>query len=498
MTLKTKPGFLRPPSLFAQVFGMVLISLAAAVAVNLIIVFALPPPPPEFYRLSEVVQALRAEGKPVTARNGRIMTATLVNAPHPPFEGHTGRLEHWLRRGLAGQLGVAPETVEVVLLAEQHGPRSFYLHALRSQMGPDFNKGEHPPASAHPPPPGAGFDHYHHPPFMGPMEEMRAPSGDNLIVSPFEVDVRRPDGRWTALKMAEGGLLATWQRRVVVGFILSSFCLAPVAFLFARRLARPISAFAKAAERLGRDPGAPPLELRGPAELRTAIEAFNQMQERIRRYVQDRTSMVGAVAHDLRTPLTRLRFRIESVPEALRDKLAADLDEMEAMIAATLAFVRDASHTGPRQRLDLSALVQTAADDLAETGAAVALDPAYQDTQVIIEGDGIGLRRMVANLIDNGLKFGGSAKARVYQQDGEAVIEIDDDGPGLPQHELEAVFEPFHRGEPSRSRETGGAGLGLAVVRSVARAHGGDAHLINLRGGGLRARVRLPLLDMIA
>jgi signal transduction histidine kinase len=143
-------------------------------------------------------------------------------------------------------------------------------------------------------------------------------------------------------------------------------------------------------------------------------------------------------------------------------------------------------------------LVQTAVDDLAETGAKVALDPAHQEIAVIVEGDGIGLRRMVANLIDNSLKFGRSAKARVYQQDGEAVIEIDDDGPGLPLHELEAVFEPFHRGEPSRSRETGGAGLGLAVVRSVARAHGGDAHLTNLPGGGLRARVRLPLIDTIA
>jgi len=478
---------------------MVLISLAASVAVNLIIVFALPPPPPEFYRLSEVVQALRAEGKPVTARNGSTLAATVVKAPHPLFEGRSGRLEHWLERGLAAQLGVSPESVQVVLLAEQHGHRSFYLHALRSQMGPDFDKGEHPPTGAFPPHLAAGPDHHHnHPPFMGPMEEMRAPSGDNLIVSPFEVDVRRPDGQWTALKMVESGLLATWQRRVVVGFILSAFCLAPVAFLFARRLARPISAFAKAAERLGRDPGAPPLELRGPAELRTAIEAFNQMQERIRRYVQDRTSMVGAVAHDLRTPLTRLRFRIESVPEALRQKLAADLDEMEAMIAATLAFVRDANNAGPRQRLDLSALVQTAVDDLAETGAKVALDPAHQEIAVIVEGDGIGLRRMVANLIDNSLKFGRSAKARVYQQDGEAVIEIDDDGPGLPLHELEAVFEPFHRGEPSRSRETGGAGLGLAVVRSVARAHGGDAHLTNLPGGGLRARVRLPLIDTIA
>jgi signal transduction histidine kinase len=200
--------------------------------------------------------------------------------------------------------------------------------------------------------------------------------------------------------------------------------------------------------------------------------------------------MVGAVAHDLRTPLTRLRFRIEGAPEPLRAKMASDIDQMDAMISSALAFVRDATQPYERRRLELSSLVQSVADEMAETGLDVSADSA---APVVIDGDPVALRRLVANLFDNAVKFGGRARGRVYRDDAAAVIEVDDDGPGIPEAERERVFEPFHRGEPSRSRETGGAGLGLAVVRSVARAHGGEASVFNREGGGLRACARLPL-----
>jgi signal transduction histidine kinase len=214
------------------------------------------------------------------------------------------------------------------------------------------------------------------------------------------------------------------------------------------------------------------------------------MQDRLRRYVDDRTAMVGAVAHDLRTPLTRLRFRIESAPENLQAKMVADIEQMEAMISATMAFVRDATHLAERSRLELVSLVESVADEMAETGLDVS---AEIGPPVVINGDPIALRRLVNNLLDNAVKFGACARARVYRDADGAVIEVDDDGPGIPDCERERVFEPFHRGEPSRSRATGGAGLGLAVVRSVARAHGGDAALHNRAEGGLRARAHLPL-----
>lgn len=200
--------------------------------------------------------------------------------------------------------------------------------------------------------------------------------------------------------------------------------------------------------------------------------------------------MVGAIAHDLRTPLTRLRFRIEAAPEELRGKMSSDLDEMEAMISATLAFVRDATQASHRTKLELSSLLESLVDELAETGKQARVDHAEK---VVLEGDPISLKRMFANLIENAIKYGGQARVRVYADGPSAVVEIEDDGPGVPVAELERVFEPFYRREPSRSRETGGIGLGLAVVRTVARAHGGDAELQNRKGGGLTARVRLPL-----
>jgi signal transduction histidine kinase len=230
--------------------------------------------------------------------------------------------------------------------------------------------------------------------------------------------------------------------------------------------------------------------VKGPAEVGVAARAFNEMQGRLQRYVEDRTAMVGAIAHDLRTPLTRLRFRIESLPEEQRAKYAADLDQMEAMIAATLTFVRDASRPGERTPLELSSLVESLCDEMAETGAWTEVEAGEK---VVLEGDPMALRRLIANLLENAVKFGGRARARVFQDAGHAVVEIDDDGPGIPPQDTERVFEPFYRREPSRSRQTGGIGLGLAVVRSIARGHGGDVNLINRTGGGLTARVQLPL-----
>jgi signal transduction histidine kinase len=214
------------------------------------------------------------------------------------------------------------------------------------------------------------------------------------------------------------------------------------------------------------------------------------MQQRLQRYVEDRTAMVGAIAHDLRTPLTRLRFRIESLPEEQRAKYAADLDQMEEMITATLAFVRDATRPGERTPLELSSLVESLCDEMAETGARTEVEPGEK---VVLEGDPMALRRLIANLLENAVKFGGRARARVFRDAGHAVVEIDDDGPGIPPQDAEKVFEPFYRREPSRSRQTGGIGLGLAVVRTIARGHGGDVSLINRTGGGLTARVELPL-----
>ncbi len=447
--LRVKRAPFRAP-LFVQLAALVLISLLGAQAINIGIVFNLPPPPPNIYRVSEIIQAL--QGATITSREGvPLVTYRTGAAPEAYF---VGRFGHEAAQDIQHHFNLAPDQVVV-----SNEPIHWSL--------------PHPPRRMHRPPD-----------FMG-----QHPRDEHILAAPFKVAVRQPDGRWLVV-MPKEAFPNPWQLRALLWFVLSALVLAPFAYLFAHRLARPISAFAAAAERLGRDPGAPPLKLDGPLEVTQAVKAFNDMQERLRRYVEDRTAMVGAVAHDLRTPLTRLRFRVEGAPEELRRKMAADIDQMEAMISATLGFVRDASHPGVRERLELVSLVESVADEMAETG----LDAvAETSTPVVIEGDPIALRRLVTNLLDNAVKFGLRARARVYAEDNCAVIEVDDDGPGIPAHEREQVFEPFHRGEPSRSRQTGGAGLGLAVVRSVARAHGGDATLENRDEGGLRARARLPL-----
>jgi signal transduction histidine kinase len=441
-------------SLFAQVLALVLMSIIASQAVNLWIVFHSPPSPPDFYMISEIASALHANG-PEPTQNGRPLIRRVLRANDTPKQGDD-RLDRFMAAELATQLRIPVSDVRMQIMLDVRSPTRQTVSIVRRLMG------------------RAGLRH----------------GEDNYIIGLFEVAVRQPDGGWVQVQPERHGLLSPWQWRIVLWFCVTALALAPFVFLFARRLAAPISAFAMAAERLGRDPTAPPLRLAGPAELKSAILAFNEMQDRLRRYVQDRTAMIGAIAHDLRTPLTRLRFRVEGVPDPLRSKMTNDMEQMDAMIAATMAFVRDATKTGERCRLELSSLVQSVADEMADTGADVT---AELDGNVVIDGDPIALRRLVTNLLDNAVKFGDRARARVYAHDHAAIIEVDDDGPGLHGTDQDRVFEPFFRGEPSRSRETGGAGLGLAVVRSIARAHGGDAALENLPGGGLRARARLPL-----
>jgi signal transduction histidine kinase len=313
---------------------------------------------------------------------------------------------------------------------------------------------------------------------------------EHFLVSPFEVAIQRPDGKWTVVRPQPAFGLNAWQQRIALWFVLSALAMAPVAYIFARRLAAPIRIFASAAERLGRDPRAEPLVLTGPAEIRAAVGAFNEMQGRLRRYVEDRTAMMGAIAHDLRTPLTRLRFRIEGLPEEQRAKMSSDIDQMEEMISAALNFVRDTTRPGERTPLELSSLLESLCDEMAETGAATEVE---SGEKVVLEGDPMALRRLFSNLLENAVKFGGRARTRVFRDESNAFVEIEDDGPGIPPADTERVFEPFYRREPSRSRQTGGIGLGLAVVRSIARGHGGDVALVNRAGGGLTARVQLPL-----
>jgi two-component system OmpR family sensor kinase len=213
------------------------------------------------------------------------------------------------------------------------------------------------------------------------------------------------------------------------------------------------------------------------------------MQGRLKRYIDDRTATLGAISHDLRTPLARIRFKLEGAPPAVRDSVLSDVAQMEQMIQGVLAFIRDESTPRTREKLDLLSLVECVADDAAMVGGDVEI---LAGQPVTIEGDPVALQRMFVNLVDNAVKYGGQARLRVSQVDGHAVVEITDAGPGLSDDDLERVFQPFYRVDAARNLDDGGMGLGLPIARSTARAHGGDVELTRA-AKGLVARVRLPL-----
>lgn len=298
------------------------------------------------------------------------------------------------------------------------------------------------------------------------------------------------DGTWNIVEREVEGFPNALHRRAMLLFALGAATLLPLAWLFARALSAPIRRFSEAARRLGRDPNAPPLPREGPAEMLVAVDSFNSMQARLNRLIQERTHMVGAIAHDLRTPLTRLAFRLEDLPQPLRERVDADIHEMKSMVSAALDFIRDRALSGQREPLDFRLLVESVVDDQSDLGHDVVLQ---SGTPITIAGNPLALRRMVGNLVDNALKYGERARLRLRVANDECLLEIDDDGPGIPEQLQQQVFEPFFRLETSRSRDTGGIGLGLATVRAIVLDHGGEIGLGNRKGGGLRVTVSLPV-----
>jgi signal transduction histidine kinase len=302
--------------------------------------------------------------------------------------------------------------------------------------------------------------------------------------------IRLADGSWVNI-VADRPPVPPLGLAFLASFLISAVAVGAVGALGVRFASRPLRQLAGAADRLGRGESFDPLPESGPQETRRANIAFNRMRERIDRFVRDRTAMLAAVAHDLRTPITSMRLRAEFIEdEETKEKTLETLAEMQAMTEAVLAFVRGDAESEATRPTDVSALAESLVEDLAEGGR----DVRFEDSPpVTLKCRPLALKRAVGNLIDNASFYGKHARVRVESTDDEVRVVIDDDGPGIPPAELERVFDPFVRLEGSRSRETGGAGLGLAIARSIARAHGGDVRLQNREGGGLRAVLSLPL-----
>jgi len=267
-------------------------------------------------------------------------------------------------------------------------------------------------------------------------------------------------------------------------------CLLTLAYFVSRVATRPLRDLASAATRLGADIESDPLPVRGPVEVRDAAVAFNTMQTRIRRDVRERTSMLAAITHDLQTPVTRLRLRLEKVTDDdLRAKLVADLTAMSETIREGLDLATSLDAREPLQRVDFDSLVESLCDDAHDAGHDVT---ASGTTGATVLASPNALRRCVTNLLDNAIAYGRYARVESAVEGGYAVVRIRDGGAGIPADRLDAVLEPFVRIETSRSRETGGTGIGLTIANNIATRLGGSIALRNHPEGGLEVTLRLP------
>ncbi len=273
--------------------------------------------------------------------------------------------------------------------------------------------------------------------------------------------------------------------------LLFALCIGLLAWLVARIATRPLRQLADAADRLDISRAGEVLPELGTNEVRVATRAFNRMQKRIYEDVRERTGMLAAITHDLQTPLTRMRLRLEKLPdETLRNKLVGDMQAMQQMLQEGLELARSLDSSEEKQLLDLDSLLDSLCSDAAEAGQQVAY---HEHTPVQLKAYPLALRRALSNLLDNAVKYGQRADVSLSRDARQCLIRIRDHGPGIAPELLEKVFTPFYRIEHSRSRETGGTGLGLSIARNIVQRHNGELILRNHPQGGLEALVVLPL-----
>jgi signal transduction histidine kinase len=512
-----------------QILILVAVSILAAQAAGLIVLLKMPARPTGVameQALGRIRDAIRHVGvandagavREARTASDRRLIFTVTDTPPPALQDPFS-----IRfAGAAAQsLGLAPDSVRMV----DSGPgRRFGGRGPAGQSesglppsepvqpgsdpapGPEGDPGAGPPPEAFGAPPAGGRQAGR--PSVGQrldraIGQERAPLlfSDRPRRLPRARELRLfPGGRrglavkagphWLVVRSGPAVDNSLWLRQVGLTFGLTLAALLLPALWIAAHLARRIGAFAEAADRFGRNPDAPPLPEEGPYELRQAAGAFNRMQARIQRLVSDRTMMMAAVSHDLRTPLARVRFRINELEPPVRDAIAEEIQQMDELITQMLSFTRDALPHAERRRFDLSALAQSLVDDLADSGADVSFSGPEKLT---VEANLAAVRRVLGNLLDNALKYAGHARVELKVENDVALAIVEDAGPGVEAGMEEAIFEPFRRGEPSRNRKTGGVGLGLAIARNLARGHGGDITLEPITSKGARFVFCLPL-----
>ncbi|MBB3610624.1 HAMP domain-containing sensor histidine kinase [Rhizobium sp. BK602] len=305
----------------------------------------------------------------------------------------------------------------------------------------------------------------------------------------YGLTVKLDDGVWLNTAFYKADSDQWWGLKSITSLGMTALILSLIGVFIASRIARPLRRLAVSAEALGRGENLPPLPEEGPDDIRRTAEAFNRMQERLHRFVDDRTRMLAAIGHDLRTPLTSLRLRAEFVKDAdIQQKMLSTIDELQSMTEAAISFARGESTAEETRAIELEALVGSICDDLADLGLPVEYIEGPKTTYRCRPD---GLRRAVRNLAENAARYGGHAKVYIRHSATTIDIVVEDNGPGIPEGMREKVFAPFFRLEASRSRDTGGVGLGLSIARAIARQHGGDIQLTP-NDPGLKAIISLP------
>jgi len=305
----------------------------------------------------------------------------------------------------------------------------------------------------------------------------------------FFAQVRLTDGTWVTFEnsISEEVFADSTTLLLILAILIAAVLI--VSLLAVRLATRPLSMLTRAADKLGGNINQPPLSESGSMEVRHAARAFNSMQMRLQNFIEDRTRLLSAISHDLKTPITRMRLRAEMLDDQeQRESFIKNLDEMQLIASETLDFLRTDDAREPLQTIDICALLDAIKNDAAELGHKVQVETCSLKP---LHARPMALKRCIGNLVENAIKYGNEARITTHENERALVISITDSGPGIPADKLDAVFEPFYRIETSRNRDTGGSGLGLSIARNIALSHGGDLHLSNNPKGGLQAILTL-------
>ncbi|WP_448216949.1 ATP-binding protein [Endozoicomonas sp. 2B-B] len=306
----------------------------------------------------------------------------------------------------------------------------------------------------------------------------------------FKASVHLNNGLWLNVKATTPAVPPLAPGQTVIFLAVSIFFVLLALAFMVGKITRPMQMLANASYRLGKGEHVDDLPEKGPEDMRETIRAFNLMNSRLQRFVSDRIHMLAALSHDLRTPITTMQLRVELMPESNdRNRLRATLDEMKQMSEATLAFIRQSSDNEQTQKVDLNAMMESLCDDQLHLGHDVRFAKAGK---IVVECRLTSLKRAIRNLVENAVKYGNRAEVRMEVSGNNVFVIIQDYGPGIPEDQMNKVFEPFFRIESSRNRNTGGIGLGMAISRNMIRNHGGEIYLEN-NPQGLKVKVVLPL-----